>query len=110
MSHKKSFEMPADGFEKFTKELRKLSNTAKYDKAHALCKAYLKKYPDSVFCAYREAVFSAEENTGYTPAQIKVRHKSAANKLKALLPRLSLRKFMQKKARGSFAFVGQKFY
>lgn len=70
----------------------------------------LKKYPDSVFCAYREAVFSAEENTGYTPAQIKVRHKSAAkdHTIARVLERLSLRKFMQNKARGSFAFVGQK--
>ena len=39
-------------------------------------------------CAYREAVYEAEESTGFTPAQIKARHSKAARKLKALMPRL----------------------
>lgn len=72
----------------FIEKAYKLSNSARYDEVYSMAKKHLALYPDSLLFAYYEAVFSAEQDAGFTPAQIKTRHQKAAAKLKKLLRRL----------------------
>jgi hypothetical protein len=69
------------------KKFRDLSNSARYDEAYSLARKLLKKYPDNLFFAYMEAVMTAEDDIGYSPAQLKARYKSAAKKFRVLLLR-----------------------
>lgn len=68
-------------------KFRKLSNSARYDEAHALAKRLMRQYPGELYFAYMEAVMTAEEDVGYTPAEVSRRYRSAAGKLRALLRR-----------------------
>jgi hypothetical protein len=69
--------------------LRKLSNSARYDEAYALAKRLMEKYPSVLQFVHYEAVMTAEDDTGYSPAEIRARYKLAAKKLRALLRRLN---------------------
>ena len=82
--------LSAADIETFNQKIRKLSNGARFEEAYALSLKLTKMHPDVPMFAYFEAVFSAEDETGFTPAQIKVRHASAARKLKKLLPKIRL--------------------
>ncbi len=68
--------------------LRRFSGRAEYDKAHALTKKLMKQYPEVFFFRYYEAVMSAEKVVGFTEAQLNLRYKKAARKLKPLLFKL----------------------
>jgi hypothetical protein len=79
--------MAEEELNKLLPKIRKLSNQARYKEIQSIVTGCLKKYPGDILLAYFDAVYSAEGDAG-TPAQIRVRHKKAAKKLKALLPRL----------------------
>lgn len=69
-------------------KLRELSNSAQYEKAHALSNSLMKKHPDIPLFAYYEAVMTAEDNFNFSERQVKARNASAVKKLKKLLKRL----------------------
>ncbi len=62
---------------------------ANYDAAYALAKKYMKYYPDVLLFHYHAAVFTAEEETGFTEKQIRLRQDSAAKQLRKLLRKLN---------------------
>lgn len=74
--------------EKYTQRLRNLSNRARYDEAYALSKRLVKEHPTVLIFAYNEAVMTAEDDEGYTPAEVRARYRSATRKLRVLLRRL----------------------
>lgn len=69
-------------------QLRKLSNSAQYEKAYALSKSLMKLHPDIPLFAYYEAVMTAEDNVNFSRRQVKARNASAVKKLRKLLYRL----------------------
>jgi hypothetical protein len=88
---KKKFNAPKlseEELEKYRSKVRALCNSERFDKARDLAEVWGKKYPESIIFSYHEAVFSAEDDRGLTPAQIKTRHKRAAVKIRALFPRI----------------------
>lgn len=68
-------------------QLRALSNSGKYKKAHVLAKSLVKKYPDILFFLYVEAVMTAEQTAGFSKKQIEKRYRLASAKLKKLIPK-----------------------
>lgn len=74
--------------ESYKEKIRGLSNRALYDQAFSLAKKYLKKYPNEIVFKYDVAVFSAEEEVGFSESEIRRRRKSAARQLKPLLKQL----------------------
>jgi len=72
----------------FIRTVRKLINQGNCKTAYKMAVDYKRKYPQSILYAYYEAVLTAEETSGYTPQQIKVRQRQAALKLKKILHRL----------------------
>ncbi len=68
--------------ESYRQNIRKLSNRARFKEAYALSRQLKERYPHVLLFAYYEAVMSAEDDTGYTTAKLRARHKAAARKLK----------------------------
>jgi hypothetical protein len=68
--------------------IRKLSNRARYKEAYALARKYNRKYPEVLIFAYFEAVFTAEDTAGLSEGKANALFRSAARKLKRLMPRL----------------------
>ena len=72
---------------RWRKKFRQLSNSARYREAHELSKKLVKQYPSVILFAYYEAVMTAEQEVGFSKAQVKARQKLAAKKLRKLLYR-----------------------
>ena len=73
---------------KIRDRIGKLSNSTKFDEARELCQQMAKTYSNNTEFLYMEAVFSAEDDVGFTPTQIAKRHANAAAKIKSLFPRI----------------------
>jgi hypothetical protein len=74
--------------DKIHAKIRRMSNSARFDEAYALAKKHMALHPEVLLFAYCEAVMSAEDDTGFTPTEVRARYKSAAKKLRRLLRRM----------------------
>lgn len=97
--------------ENYYQNLRSLSNRAQYDKAYALASKLSKQYPHVVEFEYVKAVMTAEDETGYTPAEIKKRHKRTVAMLKPLLKKLrSVKAELRAKIRNEYYWFSEEPY
>lgn len=83
----KKQEITEEQIEAYRLEIRALSNSVQYDKAHSLSKRLMQQYPKVLVFAYYEAVMTAEDDENFTQAQVDRRYAKAAAKLKKLLLR-----------------------
>ncbi|RYZ70457.1 MAG: hypothetical protein EOP05_13260 [Proteobacteria bacterium] len=80
--------MPQVELEKFRTKISNLSNSVRFDEARALCLAMAKRYEKNAEFLFMEAVYEAEDDTGFTPKQVAARHARAAAKIKKLFPKI----------------------
>ena len=69
-------------------KIRRLSNRGRYREAYALTLRWTRRHPEVLRYAYLEAVFSAEDTSGDSPARAKARRAAAAKKLRRILGRM----------------------
>ena len=69
--------------------LSKLANRAKYSEVYKTAKSLMLKHPDIYQFAHMEAVFYAEDDHSYSPAEVARRYRVTAGKLRKLLKRMN---------------------
>lgn len=75
--------------QKYIVQFRALSNAAKFSEVHKRAKSLAKKYPDVIEFAYYEAVYYAEDDVSYSPAEVARRYRITSKMLLKLLRRLN---------------------